>query len=341
MSSVPPPRILAIDGGGLKGVLPAAFLAHVEQATGKRVVDHFDLIAGTSTGGIIALGLGLGLSAREILDFYLNDGPKIFAQTNVASATFREIVAQSLKSAGRRVRHAFTTKYDSTSLRSALEHVFGDRKLGESATRLIIPAYNSASQRPYVFKTSHHPRLTTDYAWKVVDVAMATAAAPTYFEAHDFEGAIGLIDGGIWANNPSGMAAVEGAGMLGWDMRQARMLSLGCSEQFLTPSRRVGGLKALCGGWVTDILFRGQDRASMGTAKLLLGHPHENPCLIRVNPSLERRFRALDDASIISELQRVAIDCARHHMPQVQEFFFSAERPAFVPCRPVEGANGG
>jgi patatin-like phospholipase/acyl hydrolase len=72
--------ILAIDGGGTRGVLPVAFLASIEEGSGRRVLDHFDLIARTSTGGAIALGLGLGLSARTILDFYLDDGPRIFDQ---------------------------------------------------------------------------------------------------------------------------------------------------------------------------------------------------------------------------------------------------------------------
>jgi patatin-like phospholipase/acyl hydrolase len=75
-------RILALDGGGIKGVFAAAFLEAIEENTGKCIADHFDLIAGTSTGGIIALGLGLGMSAREILQFYVNEGPRIFGQPN-------------------------------------------------------------------------------------------------------------------------------------------------------------------------------------------------------------------------------------------------------------------
>src|SRR6267378_3845802 len=127
-------RILTIDGGGLKGALPAAFLAEIEEATGKRIVDHFDPITGTSTGGIIAIGLGLGIPARTILDFYVNEGPAVFRQ---------------------------------------------DR-----------------------------PRLSA------VDAALATAAAPTYLPQHEMENYIGLIDGGVWANNPCGLAAVEAAAVL-------------------------------------------------------------------------------------------------------------------------------
>ena len=73
-----PRRILTIDGGGLKGAMPAAFIAEIEEISGQRVVDNFDLIVGTSTGGIIALGLAAGLSGAEILDFYLTRGPRVF-----------------------------------------------------------------------------------------------------------------------------------------------------------------------------------------------------------------------------------------------------------------------
>ncbi len=80
-------RILSIDGGGIKGALPAGFLAQVEEATGERIVDHFDLIVGTSTGGIIAIGLGLGVSASEILSLFRQDGPVIFGEVKKPGRT--------------------------------------------------------------------------------------------------------------------------------------------------------------------------------------------------------------------------------------------------------------
>ena len=152
-------RVLSIDGGGIKGALPASFLATIEESTGERINDHFDLIAGTSTGGIIALGLGLGFTASAIRDFYLDDGPKIFS-TFGAFASLRQL------------RRA---KYDPDPLRDALMRIFGDRLLGGSQTRLIIPAFDSTLGSVRVFKTSHHPRLEIDHRMKVIDVAMATA----------------------------------------------------------------------------------------------------------------------------------------------------------------------
>jgi patatin-like phospholipase/acyl hydrolase len=128
-------RILSIDGGGLKGALPAAFLAEIEEATGERIVDHFDLIAGTSTGGIIAIGLGLGIPARTILDFYVNEGPAVFRQDRP-----HLWVVEKLYRAARRVRRA---KYAPDRLKRALSGILGDSRIGDSATRLLIPAYNS------------------------------------------------------------------------------------------------------------------------------------------------------------------------------------------------------
>src|SRR5215211_2196105 len=119
-------KVLAIDGGGIRGVLPAALLATVEDSLGEPVVDYFDLVTGTSTGGIIALGLASGLSAHEILDFYLEHGPGVFCGPKLP----------------RKLRQWALGKYDAGGLSGALDRVFGDRRLGESMTRVVIPAVN-------------------------------------------------------------------------------------------------------------------------------------------------------------------------------------------------------
>ena len=163
-------RILSIDGGGIKGVVPAAFLAHVEATTGKRIVDHFDLISGTSTGGIIALGLGLGLSASDILDLYIRKGPEIFYQERGAASLWQRmrgtVIGHLLKA-----KRAVMPKYAPDRLRDALASVFQERALGESRTRLVIPAYHSLRREVYVFKTAHHPRFQTDWKERALNVA--------------------------------------------------------------------------------------------------------------------------------------------------------------------------
>ena len=205
-------RILVIDGGGIKGVFPASFLAALEETLDLESVGrYFDLIVGTSTGGIIALGLGLGISGRDILAFYEGHGPAIFSGS-------RKL---------RGYRSWFRSKYDPLPLRKALETVFGTKSLGHSTRRLVVPSLDLAKGEVHIWKTAHHPRFQTDYRTSAVDVAMATAAAPTYFPTHRLASGIPLVDGGTWANNPIAIAVVEAIGILGWSPDELRVLSIG------------------------------------------------------------------------------------------------------------------
>lgn len=136
-------QILSLDGGGLRGIFSAAVLARIEEDLGVRIVDHFDLIAGTSTGGIIALGLGLGLSPRAIVEFYTNKGPRVFRD----------------RTRLRTLRRLFRAKYTDAPLRAALEEVFDDRTFGESTKRLVITSYSLTNDDVYLFRTPHLPTL--------------------------------------------------------------------------------------------------------------------------------------------------------------------------------------
>lgn len=296
-------NILAIDGGGIRGVFPAAFLAKVEEATGKEITDHFDLIAGTSTGGIIAIGLALGLSAAEILEFYEKYGPRIFAGN------------RQLKL----VRQVGFAKYRSEPLREALTEVFGDRRLGECRTRLLVPSLNLETGEVHVYKTSHHERFKMDYKERAVDVAMATAAAPTYFPTYRSSAGLPLVDGGMWANNPAGPAAVEALGVLGWHQGEAQLLSLGCTTEALRarPNRaRRLGLNYWALKLVT-VFMSGQSSASNGTAQLLLGHSN----VVRVSPMMPHKRFKLDSVKDIEGLRGLGESEARKAMPFVERFF--------------------
>jgi hypothetical protein len=326
-----PRRILAIDGGGLKGALPAALLAEIEDRTGERIVDHFDLIAGTSTGGIIALGLALGLPAREILQFYRERGPAIFGQEAGIATGLRKWLGRRASSLGTSARWLRRSKYSNGGLARALDDVFGDRQLGQAETRLVIPAFDSLTSGPYVFKTAHHPRFKSDYTARVVDVALATAAAPTFLPAHSFAGATHLVDGGVWANNPTGSAALEAATVLRWDMDNVRLLSLGCSQVYLGPKPDAGVIDALRGKWILNLMMEGQACFSMAAAKLLLGHPHTNPHLIRIDPQVPAGFAALDDAEKIDQLAGLGAAAARKNLPELERCFLVGTRQPFVP----------
>lgn len=306
-------RILSIDGGGIKGVFPISFLATLEQATSGRIVDHFDLITGTSTGGIIALGLGLGYSAAEVLEFYEQLGPQVFAGSRLVRA----------------VRWMGFSKYDSGPLKRALESKFRERRLGESRTRLVIPATNLETGEVHVYKTAHHPRFERDYLERAVDVALATAAAPTYFPTHSTAAGAPLIDGGVWAINPVGVAVVEAVGVLEWPRESLRVLSLGCTSEPLDfgLARKVGlGL----GPWAVNgvqVFLAAQSSGALGTAYTLVGHDN----VVRVNPIVPRGRFGLDKLTEIPSLRGLGESEARKALPRVREMFFYGPKEPFEP----------
>ena len=330
------PRILSIDGGGLKGVMPAAFLAAIEETYGVRIVDHFDIIAGTSTGGIIALGLGLGLTASEIHQFYIEHGPEIFGQTD-------NVRFPKLRSLMRTCRLFNRSKYDPEALKQALTDVFGNRKLGESKTRLVIPAYNRTKDEVHIYKTAHHRRFQSDYKEWAVDVAMATAAAPTFFPSHETDKATGLLDGGIWANNPSSVAALEGSAVMKWStMDQARLLSLGCTTEINTINTDAGisefGPK---GKNFIAFMINAQGNASLSAAKLILGHPHTNSDgVTRIDADVPYGRVDMDDASQMKMLSSLGQSLARNNGPQIEKLFLFKQKTPFVPVHNMEKDNG-
>lgn len=325
-------RLLALDGGGIKGVLAAEFLATVEETTHCRIADHFDLVAGTSTGGIIALGLGLGLSAREIVDFYVKSGPSIFDQLRVEdTGTWIEKLKQRLGRARRDARQVIWPKYDPAKLHGSLEGVFGQRTLGESRLRLVIPAYHADKEDLYVFKTRHHERLQVDWKERAVDVALATAAAPTYFRAHSMPSGSPMIDGGIWANNPAGVAAVEARGVLGWNNDDLFVLSLGCTEELIDIPVGSGYKDLLFKS--TALFMQGQSRGSMGTACLLSGHSEAAPRVFRYQPKVVTGKFALDRTSMIDRLRGLGAACARDALPMLMTNFLDVPAEEFAPAR--------
>lgn len=150
----------------------------------------FYLVAGTLTGGIIAIGLAMGLPARRILELYESRGPGTFSQHRKWLPVWAERRIREMK------RYVWGSKYDSNKLRSALAEILGDRKIGDARTRLMIPAWHPLTGEVHVFKTAHHERLRTDYKELARDAAMATASAPTYFRELVTARDVGLVDAG-------------------------------------------------------------------------------------------------------------------------------------------------
>lgn len=306
-------KILSLDGGGIKGVFPAAFLTTIEEQIGTPIGKYFDLIVGTSTGGILALGLGLGYSAKELLKFYEDLGPKVFT------------VSLSMKLLGR----LGLPKYSPDPLRRALTKKFAKRRLGESSTRLMIPSMNMDSGEVHVFKTAHHPRLERDYKESVVEIAMATAAAPTYFPPHMSSSGIPFIDGGMWANSPVGFAVVEAIGVLGWERTILEVLSLGCTS---TPFNQqlnwsLGSGELFWARKTSHTFMSGQESGSIGIAKLLAGEEH----IHRYNPIVASGKFSLDGIKGIPPLKGLGATEARKALPKIKPLFFAAPAEQFTP----------
>lgn len=187
-----PFKILCIDGGGIKGLFSAQVLAEFEEAFNTSTSEHFDLVCGTSTGGIIALGVAGGIPMKDVVQFYMNNGPRIFSQhlKKVKLVEWLLILKQAV----------IKSKYSDKSLKDALERVFDSKKIGESQNLLCIPAFNITTSEPRIFKKDYG-HLNQDDNKTFVEVALATTAAPTYFPIQEID-SVQYVDGGLYANNP-------------------------------------------------------------------------------------------------------------------------------------------
>ena len=238
--------------------------------------------------GILALGLGAGKTAAEIRDLYLNCGPHIFPPVaDNAFGTRREVRTQQRIYNQRWRSH----RYDRFALERALQEFLGEKLLGESKLRHVIPSFDGRFSEVFLFKTRHHDDYKQDWRCKMVEVAMATSAALTIsIRALDTRG-YRLIDGGVWANNPLMLAIVEA--MISYDVPRERIkvLSIGCDDDpYYVTRRMVGG-----GLWqwrkVIGAAMRAQSLAATNQARLLLGPGN----VVRIDPALSGGPIELDD----------------------------------------------
>lgn len=203
-----PFKILSIDGGGMKGLYSARILQHFEEKFNCVISDYFDLICGTSTGGLIALAISLKIPMKDVCAFYEKEGPQIFRiykKNKILSWIFKRSFGW-----GDVRQIAYEGKFSDEPLKKALEKFFGDHVIGDSNNYLCIPSYTITEARSWVFKKDHHD-LKRDNKVRYVDVALATSAAPTFFpmaeiKMFDYKQ---FIDGGVWANNPTLVGLLE------------------------------------------------------------------------------------------------------------------------------------
>ncbi len=228
--------ILSIDGGGIRGIIPAIVLSELEielkkQEPNKALYDHIDLICGTSTGAILGIAIALGISAERLVDFYKENATLIFPKWY-------------LKILPRKARAVITSIYSNKKLRKKLEEVYSEANggtpplLNDLKTKVCIPVFNGNDGQINVLKTKHHNEYYRDYKMPAHEAALSSASAPIYFPPHSFSFSneygsgknVNMIDGGIFANNPALIGIFEAVEKLGLEFSQIRILSLGTGK---------------------------------------------------------------------------------------------------------------
>jgi patatin-like phospholipase/acyl hydrolase len=260
-------KVLAIDGGGIRGLIPALVLEDIEHRTGRLAGELFDLVAGTSTGAIIACALTRPqpMPAAQIAEIYEQEGPEIFDRSLVKTITS--------------VGGLIDERYDARGLVTSLRRHLGDTRLSEATTAILLTAYDLERRQALV--------LRRDDDIGMVDAAHASSAAPTYFEPLRV-GERTLIDGGVFAINPAMLAYAEAGGEL------AVLASLGTGQHTRPlPFEKVSDWGAL--EWarpIIDVVFDGSADAVDAQLPRLIDDRY-----IRLQTRLDEASDDLDDAS--------------------------------------------
>jgi patatin-like phospholipase/acyl hydrolase len=320
-----PFRILSIDGGGIRGIFPAKYLLELEAILPQHFPDkprlhqHFDLITGTSTGGIIALALALGIPASKIHTLYREHATEIFGRGKG------------------RLRNFFRSKHTRCNLEGLIRKAFQmgfdgqDPRLGDVKTNVCIPIYDLMEGRPSVLKNKYHPIFVRDYHIPAYIAALATSAAPTFFDpySHLYKDLNGnkqsfnhKIDGGVFANNPTLLAITEAQKAFGRSLSDLKVLSLGTGHHKFADgcARKNWGLSYwLKESRIIDLFMQGQSQQVENLVGLLhqgIGKEEkENFDYLRITTELDKTcLVALD------ETDRVKLDKLSEKALQVFQF---------------------
>ncbi len=313
-------KILSIDGGGIRGIIPAMLLAEIEKRTERPIACLFDLIAGTSTGGILALGLAIPktppaplYAASQLLEMYVRDGNRIFSRP----LWHRIMACGNLRRA----------KYPAAGIEQVLLEYFGNSRLSDAATDVLITSYEIERSFPFFFRSAI-ARERSDYNFPAREVARATSAAPTYFEpmklpSGTFTDHYTLIDGGVFANNPAACALVE-ARTTRLDATDFLVVSLGTGE--LTSCRPYEQTKDWGAiRWATsvlDVVFDGLSRTvDYQLCQLLPGTSPQCQRYYRFQTTLDSHSHGLDNASPenITALKALAFNLVQRESVRINE----------------------
>jgi hypothetical protein len=349
-------RILTLDGGGARGAFAAGVMAQLEQKLNAPITDYFDLIAGTSTGGVIAILKAIGHPMSVIEDIYANQLQTILKPsdpyfsgrykiltwlTNPIVQLFTDVNTEEL----------LHSKYSPEGVYSVMRHLAYDIKLCEiNSCRLLIPSMNLENGDPFIFKTHHLRDQGDNYHFRAFDVILATGAAPSYFDPIALEDYGTFSDGGFWANHP-GIAAYAEAVKIGTEghlhpspqrdpvffrPNQISMLSIGTgfTHTRYTPPKNAAGVK----WWATrylDLMLKSQVKSTCFYLERLL---HDR--FVRLDFQWpDKNWGLLDDYRYAREMISIGKYTAEQQFSALEPLFFHKKKEPFVPYTPTSSTT--
>ena len=292
-------HILALDGGGTRGIYTAQLLAKIEQAFGLRIRTCFDLIVGTSTGAIIAGAAVSDIPMQEIVELFETETPYIFRRRWYRIPLF-------------------LSKYPDQKLAQIIAKHLPATSLREIETPLMITSSEIAKSEVHIFRSNYSSRdsenASTDKDVNLRDAILASCAAPTFFAPKSVDNFL-LADGGLWANNPSTVALTEALSAFGKEAREIRMLSVGTghSVNMYHTRRGWGFITGWGGAKLTSYVMTLQSQASARTAKLLLKENY-----LRINPEID--FWELDTLTQLNNLKSLADRDFERYAAEIEAF---------------------
>jgi patatin-like phospholipase/acyl hydrolase len=301
-------RVLAIDGGGVRGIFPAHFLHLLEEACGFPLAESFDLLVGTSTGAIIAAAAAMHVPLLRVAQAYEVQAPAIFRKRRWFFAGLA------------------SSKYATRPLRSLLLDLFGDAPMAAAKQRLLIPTTDISNGNVFVIKSPYLPTFVRDKDILLAQAVLASCAAPSYFDPVRVREYL-LADGGLWANNPSIVAYTEALGKLGVADDTVRILSIGTGtgHQYYDVGkhqRRWGLATGWQGPRIIDAVMSIQGRAASNSAALLLGAKY---CRISF---AETGRLPLDDVTCMARLRAKAGEAFTYNYEKIRTFLDLNNRQA-------------
>ncbi len=327
-------RILSLAGGGLRGAFAIGFLEALERRLNHPLGEYFDLIAGTSTGSITATALCSGMAMREVREFYEKHSAKIFhprepySPRNFIRAMY-PLIRGIVRRRGQNLDNFFQSRYCPHSLTKAMEEGFGNMTLRDATRcRLIIPTVNLSDGVTAVLRTPHLPIEHPSLDWRLVDVIVASSAAPTYFPHKRMPDGNDYVDGGLWAIDPGVVALAEAVKITEQccreadsplDLQEVSMLSLGTGQATysLAPPQGDAGM-LYWSQHFANVMSISQVQAAHLPLTIVLGDRYR-----QIDFPLENPGWTLDNIGMTDELFKLGHQQGADTFESLQDAFFS------------------